>query len=233
VNLLAFDSTAPILTVGITSDGRKMGRWDTPADRSRGGTLDRLISRALEESGLSRGDINALALVTGPGSLTALRIGWATVCGWALTTGIPVTGWTVPVAQRRKWAGETVPGRSDSQSTRSTNVNCLVHHRGAEFYVYDWNAMSTGGLPIVTTRDDFHPIVNSDAWIVGPGLLHNYDDWLRTLPDGVQLPSREEAIVGGDQLAVWGHADIANGRTLDLTESPLDYGLPPSFRKAR
>ncbi|MEW5874381.1 MAG: tRNA (adenosine(37)-N6)-threonylcarbamoyltransferase complex dimerization subunit type 1 TsaB, partial [Candidatus Zixiibacteriota bacterium] len=178
MNLLAFDSTSPILTVGIAGDGRAFGRWDTQSDRSRGGTLDQLINRALEESGLCRRNINALAIVTGPGSLTALRIGWATACGWALTTGIPVTGWPVPAVQRRKWVGESIAGRPDSRLTRSTNVTCLVHHRGAEFYVYDWNAMSTGRLPIVTTRDEFRPVVNPDAWVIGPGLLHNYDDWL-------------------------------------------------------
>lgn len=227
--VLAFDSSAPVLTVGIAKDGRSLGRWDTPADRTRGGTLDALIESALREARLRRGDIEAIGLVTGPGSLTALRIGWATVTGWAITTGIPATGWSAAAVQKRRLGEDrTLAARASGK-----DVQCLVHHRGDEFYLYRLSQDTDIQKPSVVNRTAWPPVNAPGTFLLGPGLLHDYESWLRNLPDGAGVIQLEDAIVGGDRLAEWTEGDIRNRRTLDLTISPIDYGLPPAFRKVR
>ena len=235
MKILAFDMTGMRLTVGAAEDSQVLGRWDAPASRERGNTLDSLIDRALADLQWQRTDIEGLALATGPGSLTATRIGWATASGWSLAGGIPVTGWPTPEIQRRWWQDHGLDGNPLPHLTaeRKPPVYCMIHHRGDEFYCY---AIERGkrevSTPTVARLGEWQPPTSNPAWIVGPGVLGFRERWIGTLSGRVEVASEEQAIVGGDQLAQWGITDLAAGRYLSVSESPLDYGLPPQFRKA-
>ncbi len=226
MKVLAFDMTSRRLTVGLADDSRVLGRWDAPADRDRGNTLDLLIDKALTEANWQRKDIEGLALATGPGSLTATRIGWATASGWALAMEIPVSGWPTPEIQRRWWQAHELPGANN------TAIYCMVHHRGDEFYCYPIEPEQVETFrPASVQLGHWQPPV-SLAWIVGPGVLGYRERWIAAMHAGVEVISEDLAIVGGDQLAQWAIEDFKAGRTLPVTESPLDYGLPPQFKKA-
>ena len=234
MKVLAFDMTSKRLTVGVADDAHVLGRTDAPADRDRGTTLDSLIDRALAEVEWQRNDLDGLALATGPGSLTATRIGWATASGWSLARDIPVTGWPTPEIQRRWWENHNLAGDlcSNNDDRKDPNIYCMVHHRGDEFYCY---ALECGQnqvpRPAVAQLGQWQPPADVTAWIVGPGVLGYRERWIASLGAGVQVVSEDAAIVGGDHLARWAIDDFKAGRSLPVTESPLDYGLPPQFRK--
>jgi tRNA threonylcarbamoyl adenosine modification protein YeaZ len=235
MKVLAFDMTGKRLTVGVANDTRVLGRWDAPADRQRGTTLDSLIGRALAEMDWRRTDIDGLALATGPGSLTATRIGWATASGWALARDIPVTGWPTPEIQRRWWQDHDLVGelRTNADDRGEPAIYCMIHHRGDEFYCYAFGrGQSRPPRPAVAQLGQWQPPAAGAAWIVGPGVLGYRERWIESLGASVQVVSEEYAVVGGDQLARWATEDFTAGRSLPVTESPLDYGLPPQFRKA-
>jgi len=65
-----------------------------PGDESRthGERLPGELARALEEAAVTRDQIDLLAVATGPGAFTGLRIGLATMQGLAMTLGRPVIG---------------------------------------------------------------------------------------------------------------------------------------------
>ncbi len=65
-----------------------------PGDESRthGERLPGEMSRALERAGITRGQLDLLAVATGPGAFTGLRIGLAAMQGLAMTLGKPVIG---------------------------------------------------------------------------------------------------------------------------------------------
>ncbi|MGH2453098.1 MAG: tRNA (adenosine(37)-N6)-threonylcarbamoyltransferase complex dimerization subunit type 1 TsaB [bacterium] len=50
------------------------------------------VERLLVEAGLQRGDIEGLAVSSGPGGFTGLRIAIASAAAWARAAGIPVIG---------------------------------------------------------------------------------------------------------------------------------------------
>jgi len=226
LKVLAFDTTGPILTVGIAQDGAALGRRDACAQRAKGNLLDELIDRALSEVGWSRTDVEGLALVTGPGSLTATRIGWATAAGWAQATAIPIAGWPTPVVHHRQWR-VSGPQRAEESQT----VFFLVHHRGDSFYCYRFSHDRPPGPPTAVTLGQWLPVGTPPFRMIGPGLLGYRQRWLDAFGTQVELASDEDAVVGGGILAVWGEAELIAGRTLPVFESPLDYGLPPDFRR--
>lgn len=233
MKVLAFDVTSKRLTVGLANDARTLGRWDAPAARDRGTTLDSLIDQALAAAEWQRADIEGLALATGPGSLTATRIGWATASGWALAQDIPVTGWPTPEIQRRWWHDHDLSGeRRTDNAPGVPAIYCMIHHRGDEFYCYPIErGQSHAPKPVVAQLGQWRPSAEQ-AWLAGPGVLGYRERWIESAGPSVQVVSEEWAVVGGDQLAQWAIEDFLAGRSLPVTESPLDYGLPPQFRKA-
>ncbi len=62
------------------------------AARSHAERLPGEIEKALARAGLLRTDLDLLAVATGPGAFTGLRIGLATMQGLAMTLGLPVIG---------------------------------------------------------------------------------------------------------------------------------------------
>lgn len=88
----ATNSCSVALTRGGFSDGRLVGmeRFDTGVSHSRKllGSIDWLL-KTLE---LTLDDISAIAVGTGPGSFTGLRIGMATAKGLAHGTSLPLIG---------------------------------------------------------------------------------------------------------------------------------------------
>jgi tRNA threonylcarbamoyl adenosine modification protein YeaZ len=230
MKILAFDATAPLITVGLAQDGRPLGRWDAPAQRTRGNVLEMLIDRALDAAGWSRRHVDGLALVLGPGSLTATRIGWATAAGWAQAADVPLCGWPTVAVQTRYWV-EARSSPSDRVWNGVDRLLCLIHHRGDEFYCYTLGPDMPAPRPEVVVLGRSHSPALSRALLVGPGVLGYRERWLDMLGSQAHLVEDAHAIVGGDTLAVWGHEALAAGHTLSLERSPLDYGLPPDFRR--
>lgn len=230
MRVLAFDATAPLVTVGLTEGGQALGRWDAPAKRTRGNVLENLIDRALDAVGWSRRQIDGLALVLGPGSLTATRIGWATAAGWAQAAGIPIGGWSTVAVQTRYWT-QTEPAEDRRGWNGRDRLVCLVHRRGDEFYCYSLKPDSSGDSPEVVILGEAGGSSLSGAFLAGPGVLGYRERWLEALGTETRLVDDAHAIVGGDTLALWGHEALAAGDIIPLGESPLDYGLPPDFRR--
>jgi tRNA threonylcarbamoyl adenosine modification protein YeaZ len=215
MRILAFGTTGPVLSVGTAAAGKPLCRSDHPAERGRGNLLESLIDNVLRQTGWTRRDIEGLALLTGPGSLTALRIGWATAVGWAQSVGIPVVGWTVPNAHRRLWGKD------------ATGVICCVHYRGDVFLFYD---LALTGSPEIVHLDS-RTIRHAPRVLTGPGVIGNRPRWESCLGTQTKIIDDDKAIIGADTLALWGETDLMAGQRLDIQTSPLEYGLPPDFRK--
>lgn len=89
---LAIDTAAPRLQLGLL---RADGALDRSIDEIAQGHAELIFSRIaalLARNGLGYGDIERLAVTTGPGSFTGLRIGLSAARGLGLALRVPVVG---------------------------------------------------------------------------------------------------------------------------------------------
>src|SRR5262245_11974525 len=85
--VLALDTATPVATVALVRTDQVLGE-----SRSRASRVLADADELLRAAGCSLGDLEGIAVGTGPGSFTGLRIGLAAVRGLALALRIPVAG---------------------------------------------------------------------------------------------------------------------------------------------
>ena len=92
MRILALETAAKAVSAAITEDGKVLasGYQDTGLTHSR--TLMPIVEGLLRNTGMTVGDLDAVAVSAGPGSFTGVRIGVACVKGLALPGNVPCCG---------------------------------------------------------------------------------------------------------------------------------------------
>jgi tRNA threonylcarbamoyladenosine biosynthesis protein TsaB len=88
--VLSADTSLPILSVALISDGTLIGSMALEGRGSRNEKLLPAIDWLLAENAVERGAIDLFAVTRGPGSFTGVRIGLATMQGLAMALRRPV-----------------------------------------------------------------------------------------------------------------------------------------------
>jgi tRNA threonylcarbamoyladenosine biosynthesis protein TsaB len=107
MRVLALDTTTRAGSVAVVDDGRVLVERTGDASRTHAERLPAEVIDALSAVGLTLADVELFAVASGPGSFTGLRIGIATIQGFAFVSRKPV----VPVSALRALAEVAARGR--------------------------------------------------------------------------------------------------------------------------
>ena len=89
--ILALETTTVVSRVAIATEARLLSEV-TAARLTHSETLQAHVAMALEMAGVSKSEVEAVAVSLGPGSFTGLRIGLAAGKGMAYAWGVPLVG---------------------------------------------------------------------------------------------------------------------------------------------
>ena len=92
--VLAFDTSAAHCAAALLSGDRLLALRHEAMDKGQAERLIPLLDDVLAEGGATWADLSALAVGTGPGNFTGVRIAVAAARGLALSLGIPAIGVT-------------------------------------------------------------------------------------------------------------------------------------------
>jgi tRNA threonylcarbamoyladenosine biosynthesis protein TsaB len=98
--ILAIDTALDACAAGVldTDAGRLIARESEAMKRGHAEALMPLIARVIKQSGIGFASLDRIAVTTGPGSFTGLRVGLSAARGIALAAGKPVVGVTTLTA---------------------------------------------------------------------------------------------------------------------------------------
>ncbi|HNQ86920.1 MAG TPA: tRNA (adenosine(37)-N6)-threonylcarbamoyltransferase complex dimerization subunit type 1 TsaB, partial [Deltaproteobacteria bacterium] len=92
MQVLALDTSTSCLSVALLRDGLTACEINLTVKAGHAGMLLSVIDEVLNKSGTPRTAIDLIAVGTGPGSFTGLRIGIATAKGLAESLGCRLVG---------------------------------------------------------------------------------------------------------------------------------------------
>ncbi len=98
--ILAIDTALDACSAGVldTDAGRMIAQESVPMKRGHAEALMPLIARIIKAAGIAFADLDRIAVTTGPGSFTGLRVGLSAARGIALAADRPVVGLTTLTA---------------------------------------------------------------------------------------------------------------------------------------
>jgi tRNA threonylcarbamoyladenosine biosynthesis protein TsaB len=92
LKVLALDTASKVSTVAVIEDNKLIGEFTVNSSKTHSKMLMPIIDEVLKYTETSLDDIDYIAVSSGPGSFTGLRIGAATVKGIAHGKDIPLIG---------------------------------------------------------------------------------------------------------------------------------------------
>jgi tRNA threonylcarbamoyladenosine biosynthesis protein TsaB len=149
MKILAFDTATPATAVALMDEPRGVciQARDDPAPGSRPAHATHLmpmIVELLERSGTGWEQLDRIAVGTGPGTFTGLRIGVATARALALARQIPIVG----VSTLRSLALNGV--EANRLAGRGDAVLAVIDARRGEVFAAAWSP--TGSAPLLGPR---------------------------------------------------------------------------------
>jgi tRNA threonylcarbamoyladenosine biosynthesis protein TsaB len=222
--ILASDTSTSLGSVAVRDLNGRVMFVEMNDSKPHSETLLPAVVEVLSLAGLDRGDVQALAVGTGPGAFTGLRVGLATFKGWASASCLPL----LPVPSLDAVAFPVL--------REGKTVMVVADARKGEVYAAYFKRLDDYGLPVRQRKTELIPLGDVQAWMDSTG-----DNGALILGTGVPLLKEREI---GDRLRLADHPGhpsamevLAAGEimlSLDRTVEPSslvpEYVRPPSAK---
>ena len=90
--ILSIETATPVCSVALHQEGKLLAQAEFHVDKVHATALTPTIGFLLQQCGLRKQDLAAIAVSKGPGSYTGLRIGVAVAKGLCFTLNVPLIG---------------------------------------------------------------------------------------------------------------------------------------------
>ncbi|MGE5418024.1 MAG: tRNA (adenosine(37)-N6)-threonylcarbamoyltransferase complex dimerization subunit type 1 TsaB [Acidobacteriota bacterium] len=168
--LLAIDTATPVAGVALADESKILFEIKANLGFNHSRTILRMVESMLDLAGIRLGEVDALAVTTGPGSFTGLRIGLATAKGLAMASAKPIIGISTldALAYNYCWAA---PLMCPILNARKSEVYTAFYRGGTEFpeRITDYMALSPEDL-IIRSRDIIEREAATHMVFTGDGL---------------------------------------------------------------
>ncbi|MBO8126288.1 MAG: tRNA (adenosine(37)-N6)-threonylcarbamoyltransferase complex dimerization subunit type 1 TsaB [Firmicutes bacterium] len=190
MNLLAFDSSTPVGSVAVLSGGEVKAELTLSVQRTHSEHLMPAVEEVVAASGLNLEQLDALAVGTGPGSYTGIRIALGTAMGIGYALNLPVVG--IPTLDTLAMAVWPAPGVVVSLlDARRNEVYCGIYRtKPRPPYLIQQEEPAVEKLTSLPQKVQGEPVT-----FVGPGaLLHQetleelFGDRASIVPSGLAYP---------------------------------------------
>lgn len=104
---LSVNTANSLLSIALMEDDRVLYAYETDETRNQGNLLLSHIDLGLKGAGCAYADLGLMAVVTGPGSFTGIRIGISAMRGLAFASNVPLMGLSSFDLFREEKAGRT------------------------------------------------------------------------------------------------------------------------------
>ena len=123
--ILAFETSAKAASVALLENGKLLGESYQNTGLTHSQTLLQMAEDMLKTCGKTAADVTAVAVASGPGSFTGVRIGVAAAKGFAWGAEIPCVGVSTLEAMAESlgiWEGTVVPTMDARRSQTYTAI---------------------------------------------------------------------------------------------------------------
>lgn len=131
MNLLALDTSIRLQSVALADCKGILAQEEHEAAERHSETIFPAVERVLSRAGLLPSDLSAVAVTSGPGTFTGLRVGLATAKGLALAAGVPLAGFSTLRILAEQLSDEA---RGDGSSGRELTVCTLMEAGRGQLY---------------------------------------------------------------------------------------------------
>ena len=199
IRILLIETATDVCSAAVTDGQKILAAGHIDQIRSQASQLAPMIHDVIGRAGLRTADLSAVAVSSGPGSYTGLRVGVSTAKGICFGADIPLIGiGTLSVIADGAIKTETVAGTPD-ELRKSTLIVPMIDARRMEVYtaLYDTTGRRlTDTSAVVLTPDTFSTELEQYNRIVFTG--DGAAKYEPLIPDGdrdkcVFMPSRPKA----------------------------------------
>lgn len=152
---LGVDTTGPACRVSLVDEARVLAHHCEEIGRGHAEFLAPQTARLFKEAQIHPKQIDRLAVTTGPGSFTGLRVGLSFVKGFALPRHTPIIGISVL---------ECLAKQADPEARR-TIAGVLDVRRGQVFWQIFVNGVATSAPKLNTVEAAKAKLKTLDAWV--------------------------------------------------------------------
>ena|SRR6218665_982713 len=166
--ILHLETATTVCSVSVAKDGQLLALKEQNGDYSHAENLTLFIENAIQQSGTSLSEVDAIAVSKGPGSYTGLRIGVSTAKGLCYSLGKPL----IAINTLQHLAGSVITQTSNIQ--HPTSFFCpMIDARRMEVYCAIFNAQGNEIEPtaavIVDEQSFAHLLKDHTVYFFGDG----------------------------------------------------------------